>query len=108
MTIEAIERLVLTLVVAYFWTDNILRCYREWNAAPTPESFRAFLYAFVFEMGMATFLVAGLAVIWPDNLIVVSRFFVLMTTGALLVVGIWVWALRRPKVIARLRRLRRK
>ena len=90
MTVEAAFRIILTLVVMYFWTDNLLRIYREWHIRRDARSFRAFLIGVLLEVGVITLVMSALASLFPE-LVIPARLFALMTTGALLVVGIWTW-----------------
>ena len=88
MTPDNLTRLILTLLVLYLWTDNLLRSYRLWNTYKDARSFRAFLIGFMIELGALAFLFGAVAAIVPE-FIIASRFFGLMVTGALLVVGVF-------------------
>lgn len=94
---DGLLRLVLTLVVLYFWTDNLLRSYRNWHRTRSPGTLRGFLIATVTELGMLTLLASALTALVPA-FANVTRIVALLTTGALLVVGLWVWILWRPVV----------
>jgi hypothetical protein len=105
--IDALFRLGLTLVVLYFWSDNVLRAYRLWHAKRTTETYRSFIVGVLIEVGMFTFLAAAIAVIVPEFR-AVAVLFSLMTTGALLVVGAWSWVLWRPRLVGRIKRPRKR
>lgn len=85
---DAWLRLILTVIVLALWTDNLLRSYRTWGEHRDGRWFRAFLIGFMIELGAFAFLFGALAQLLPGFL-AVARFFGIMVTGALLVVGIF-------------------